>query len=112
MPTAGDAPLRGLLVTFEGPEGSGKTTLIRNLATVLAERGCEAVLLREPGGTEIARSDVRAHDPGDRALVGDGERLVAERVGALHQLFRMRGAAQEREVGAAVKAGPFPISVS
>ncbi len=51
--TAGERERRGLLVTFEGPEGSGKTTLIRALADHLAARGCDAMLLREPGGTEI-----------------------------------------------------------
>ena len=44
---------RGLLVTFEGPEGSGKTTLISALSAYLGERGCEALILREPGGTDI-----------------------------------------------------------
>ena len=58
----------------------------------------------EPESAFLRRS-VCAHDPRERALVGDGERLVAERLGALHQLFRMRGAAQEREIGAAVQLG-------
>jgi dTMP kinase len=44
---------RGLLLTFEGPEGSGKTTLIENLADRLRAAGVEPVLLREPGGTAI-----------------------------------------------------------
>ena len=50
---AGDRPHRGLLITFEGPEGSGKTTLIQALAEHLSDHGCEALLLREPGGTAI-----------------------------------------------------------
>ena len=51
------------------------------------------------------RLDVRAHDAGERALVGDRERAVAERGGALDQLLRVRGAGQEAEVAAAVKLG-------
>jgi dTMP kinase len=44
---------RGLLITFEGPEGSGKTTLINAIAAQLAARGGEPMVLREPGGTDI-----------------------------------------------------------
>jgi dTMP kinase len=41
------------LITFEGPEGSGKTTLINSVAAFLAAKGEEPMILREPGGTEI-----------------------------------------------------------
>ena len=51
------------------------------------------------------RLDVRAHDAGERALVGDRERAVAERRGALDQLLGVRGAGQEAEVAAAVELG-------
>ncbi len=44
---------QGLLITFEGPEGSGKTTLIEGIARRLVATGGEPLLVREPGGTAI-----------------------------------------------------------
>jgi dTMP kinase len=43
----------GQLVSFEGPEGSGKSTQISRLAAHLQKNGREVVTTREPGGTEI-----------------------------------------------------------
>jgi dTMP kinase len=42
---------RGLFLSFEGGEGSGKSLQARGLAQTLTERGREVVLTREPGGT-------------------------------------------------------------
>jgi dTMP kinase len=42
---------RGLFITFEGPDGSGKTTQIKRLASWLEFRGIDPVITRQPGGT-------------------------------------------------------------
>ncbi len=44
----------GLFITFEGPDGAGKTTQITAARNYLESRGFEVVLTREPGGTPIA----------------------------------------------------------
>jgi dTMP kinase len=44
---------RGRLIVFEGGEGSGKTTQLRRLSSLLAQRGTPHVCVREPGGTPL-----------------------------------------------------------
>lgn len=48
--------MQGLFVSFEGPEGAGKTTQARRLADDLRAEGHEVVLTREPGGTPLAEA--------------------------------------------------------
>src|SRR5580700_1920854 len=44
---------RGYFITFEGLDGSGKTTQLRRLATSLEAEGHTVVTLRQPGGTPL-----------------------------------------------------------
>jgi dTMP kinase len=62
--------MAGRLVTIEGLDGAGKTTLAAGLVSALAARGVEAVLLREPGGVALSeRIRALVKDPALR--VGD-----------------------------------------
>ncbi len=45
---------RGKLITIEGLDGAGKTTLASSLAEALRRRGIDARILREPGGVPVA----------------------------------------------------------
>ncbi|WP_073250519.1 dTMP kinase [Shimia gijangensis] len=62
----------GRFITFEGIDGSGKSTQIQLLAQTLASKGYEVVLTREPGGSPGAE-DIRK-----LVLEGDPDRWSAE----------------------------------
>lgn len=47
---------RGLFITIEGTDGSGKTTQIKNMMDHLSSMGCRVLLTREPGGTRIGEN--------------------------------------------------------
>ena len=45
---------RGIFITMEGPEGAGKTTILKMLGETLQQEGYSVVLTREPGGIPIS----------------------------------------------------------
>ena len=47
--------MSGIFLTFEGLDGSGKTTQLRPLADALAARGFDVLTTREPGGTLLGK---------------------------------------------------------
>ena len=65
----------GKLITIEGIDGAGKSTLAVGLAETLAERGIAVQLLREPGGVRAAERI--------RELVTDPELQIGARAEAL-----------------------------
>ncbi|MGQ9492734.1 MAG: dTMP kinase [Anaerolineae bacterium] len=67
----------GCLITFEGPDGSGKTTQIQALHNYLARAGYPVLLVREPGGTDIG-DQIRAilHDVKNINMLPNAEALL------------------------------------
>jgi dTMP kinase len=81
----------GVFITFEGPEGSGKTTQIGLLADHLRARGHNVLTTREPGGTRIG-DQIRAvlHDVTNIEMVPEAEILLysASRAQLVGQVIR------------------------
>lgn len=68
----------GVFITFEGTEGSGKSTQIKRLAERLSRLGYDVVTLREPGGTDIGE-EIRyllKHSATNRAMTAETELLL------------------------------------
>lgn len=80
-----------MFITFEGPEGSGKSTQIRRLAAALSARDLPVVVTREPGGTPIGNA-VRQTllDPAHTAMTPRAETLLfnAARAQLVEEIIR------------------------
>ncbi len=88
QPAAGSARF----VTFEGPEGSGKTTQVQLLADHLRALGLTVVSVREPGGTLIGE-EIRhtlQHSQDNRAMTPEAELLLinASRAQLVREIIR------------------------
>jgi dTMP kinase len=66
---------QGLFITFEGADGTGKTTQIAKVASWLREQGYEVICTREPGGTKAAERI--------RELVLDAELTISHKTETL-----------------------------
>jgi len=74
-----------LFITFEGVEGSGKTTQIQRLKGYLTERGIPCVITREPGGSPISEKIRKILlDPVHREMAPLTELLLYEAARAQH----------------------------
>lgn len=90
----------GFFITFEGPEGAGKSSQVARLAEYLSDRGKTCLLTREPGGTglaEIIRQVVKSHNTSEK--VHDAtELLLIEAARAQHMREKILPALEENKV--------------
>lgn len=81
----------GFFITFEGPEGAGKSTQIRCLARQLKQRGYALCVTREPGGTRLGERlrYLIKHFPGPDTVTPEAELLMfgASRAQLLRQVI-------------------------
>ena len=68
----------GKLISFEGSEGSGKSTQITRLAEHLQQAGREVIATREPGGTELGERirDTLLHKDEGQGICPEAELLL------------------------------------
>ncbi len=80
-----------MFITFEGPEGSGKSSQIALLTAFLQDQGFHIIATREPGGTPIG-DQIRGvlHDVANTAMMSSAELLLysASRAQLVGQLVR------------------------
>lgn len=72
--------MNGKFITFEGPEGGGKSTHIKRLAARLQSLGYEVLLTREPGGTPTGEAirGILQHEQSGEGICPEAELLLFE----------------------------------
>lgn len=95
-------PLRGVFISFEGGDGSGKTTQIRRLADAVQAAGREVVLTREPGGSDGAEAI--------RALLLEGSADRWSPITEALMMYAARADHLERTIAPALERGAVVIT--
>ena len=91
--------MAGILITFEGIEGSGKTTQASLLADRLREQGLSVFRTREPGGTHLGEGIRRlVLEPGQEAIDPVAELFLMEAARAQHVAAKIRPALEAGKV--------------
>jgi dTMP kinase len=81
----------GLFITFEGGEGTGKTTQLAKLAAALENRGIDVLCTREPGGSreaETIRAELVSGDAGKWSPLAEALLMNAARDSHLRKTIR------------------------
>jgi len=92
---------RGLFITFEGLDGSGKSTQIAHLAETLTARGLDVLATREPGGSAIGERI--------RSILLDSRTAGLSPLAELALMFADRAQHVEEVIDPALKAGKIVI---
>ncbi len=90
---------RGLFITFEGNDGSGKTTISELVFKQLTQKGFSCILTREPGGIDIAEQ-IRhiILDPANSAMDARTEALLYAASRRQHLVERVIPALDEGKI--------------
>ena len=82
---------KGLLITFEGPDGSGKTTQIALLKEYLENKGYQVIYTREPGGTKISekiRDIILDNENSEMYAMCEALLYASSRAQLVHQIIK------------------------
>ena len=85
---------RGLFLTLEGPEGSGKSTQLLLLGTALRKAGYSVSYTREPGGTKMAEAirETLLSAPSKESITPETEALLVLAARSQHVAYMIRPA--------------------
>lgn len=99
--------MTGMFVVVEGPEGAGKSTLVRWLAAQLLADGRQVVTVREPGGTPVAEAarKLALKSRHEMALAAELFLVLAARADLVERVIR-----PALEAGQVVLADRFGLS--
>jgi dTMP kinase len=90
---------KGIFITIEGPDGSGKTTILQMLAQNLEKEGYAVVATREPGGIDIAEQIREVIlDPENTAMDPRTEALLYAAARRQHLAEKVKPALEEGNI--------------